>query len=160
MIKRLLIVVLYGFIGLNAVVKTTKILNFEYQLNTDDENIKRFINKTGKKLWFRYNIRHPKTGDFAVQEPILVNDSYIDVDFSQLGKQILPAGYGKVKVSLDVAKVTQTPEKKMDELCACRFKNGKKDLLISSQQFSKNNEFELFLDSKGRLVCKSLDSRE
>jgi hypothetical protein len=160
MIKRLFIFVFYGFIGLNAVVKTTKILDFEYELNTHDDNIKRFINKTGRKLCFRYNIKHPKTGDFVIQEPVLVDEGYIDVDFSQLGKQLLLAGYGKVKVSLEVAKVTQTPDKKMDELCACRFKNGKKDLLISSQQFSKNNEFELYLDSKRSLACKSLDSRE
>jgi hypothetical protein len=142
---------------LNAVVKTTKILDFEYQLNTDTNNAKTFVNKTGKKLWFRYTIINPKNGDFAGQEPVLVPEGWIQIDFSKLGRQILPSGYGKVVMSLEVAKVTQTPDKKMDELCACRFKNGKKDLLINEHEFAENDQFELYLDCSGHLACKSVE---
>jgi len=156
MIKRLLVITFCGFFGLNSVVKTTKILDFEYQLDTNKSNLKTFLNKTGKKILFGYKVVYPKTGIFAQQEPILEQDGFIEVDFSELGKQVLPADYGKVKISLELAKITQTPDKKMDELCACRFKNGKKDLLISTQQFLKNDKFELYLDSKGSLACKSI----
>lgn len=157
MIKKSLFLAVFMAIELHAVVKTTKILDFEYHLDTQTVKRKRFINKTDKKMVFRYTLRNPKNGDFVKQEPILVQDGFIEIDFADLGKEILPSVHGRVKVSIEVSKVIQTPDKKMDELCACRFKNGKKDLLISSHQFDKNETFELYFDSVGHLACKSDD---
>ena len=154
MVKKGLFVAIFIAMELHAVVKTTKILNFEYQLNSKTDHSKKIINKTGKKLWFRYLVRNPKNGNFIAQEPSLIPDGYIEIDFSNIRQQLLPAGYGKVKISFEVAKVTQTPYKKMDELCACRFKNGKKDLLISAHEFNENDQFELYVDSDGRLTCQ------
>jgi hypothetical protein len=155
MAKKLLLLTVCLAANLNAVIKTTKIADFQHQLNTDTAHKKSYINKTGKKLWFRYRVVNPKTGEFRGQEPILLPDATIDVDFAYLGEQILPAGYGKVAIFHEVGNVTRNPYKKMDELCVSRFKNGKKDLLISRHEFDNNDRFELYIDSNGRIACKS-----
>lgn len=156
MIKKILSVLLFLAIDLNARVKSTKILDLRYDLDTSTPQKKTFINKTGKKIWFQYKLINPKNGDFFVQEPVCLPGDSISFDISELGKKILPAGYGKVVMTYEVAKVTQTPVKKMDEFAAVRFRNGKKDLLISNYELNGSDKFELSLDSGGCIRVKSI----
>lgn len=154
MVKKGLFLTIFMVMGLNAVVKSTKILDLEYQLDASKAQKKTFINNTGVKILFRYRIVNPKTGSFMTQEPICLPGKEIVFDLAELGKKVLPAGYGKVFMSYEVAKVLLTPHKKMDELSACRFKNGKKDLLISNYELDSNDTFELYLHSHGSIGCK------
>lgn len=155
--RKLALLLAVGVVQLEAKDAGTVIAQFRVMDQDLPSTSKWFINKTKHKIKFRWVVRDIQTGEFYAQEPFVEKNGSIEMGMpaavNYFGSNVGSLGYD---ITIEVCKVLKTPRHKWDDTDVRPFKNGSKDLLISSVTFRENNDFELLLNKSGNLDCKPL----
>lgn len=163
--RKLALLLVLGVVQVEARNAGTVIAQFRLINQVLPSGAKWFTNNTKDRIQFRWKVIDRETGLFCAQEPIMAPKTSVEIQFDQMADYFdLQAGpqWGSMgyDVTIEVSKVLSSPQQKWDEIDAWPFKNGRKNLLISSATFLENNDFELLLRKPGTIDCKPLFPRK